>query len=97
MLSYQAIQNKPHVFQSLTGLKVKEFEQLLPPIQQAWIADVEEHHIQNKPRQRQYGAGRKSQLDAIEDQTAVYLGVLPPLSNPGSPGISLWHRATLGA
>jgi hypothetical protein len=73
MLSYGAIHNKPHVFQSLTGLKVEEFEQLLPPFEQAWIAYVEEHHIQNKTRQRQYGAGRKSQLNAIEDKLLFIL------------------------
>lgn len=73
MLSYRTIQNKPHVFQSLTGLTVEEFEQLLPPFEQAWIAYVEEHHIQNKPRQRQYGGGRKSQLNAIADKLLFIL------------------------
>jgi hypothetical protein len=37
VLSYRAIQNKPHVFQSLSGLKVEEFEQLLLLFEQAWI------------------------------------------------------------
>lgn len=73
MLSYRAIQNKPRVFQSLTGLKIREFEQLLKPFEQAWIAYVQEHHIQGKTRQRQYGAGRKSQLDLIEDKLLFIL------------------------
>lgn len=73
MLSYRAIQNKPRVFQSLTGLKIREFEQLLKPFEQAWIAYVQQHHIQGKTRQRQYGAGRKSQLDLIEDKLLFIL------------------------
>lgn len=73
MLSYRAIQNKPHVFQSLTGLKIREFEQLLEPFEQAWIAYVEKYHIQGKTRQRGYGAGRKSQLDLIEDKLLFIL------------------------
>ncbi|MBD3887132.1 transposase family protein, partial [Phormidium tenue FACHB-886] len=73
MLSYRAIQNKPRVLQSLTGLKIREFEQLLKPFEQAWLAYVQEHHIQGKTRQRQYGAGRKSQLDLIEDKLLFIL------------------------
>lgn len=73
MLNYRAIARKPRVFQSLTGLKIEEFQQLLPPFEQAWSAYVEEHHIQGKPRQRRYGAGRKSQLDAIEDKLLFIL------------------------
>lgn len=73
MLSYRAIQNKSHVFQNLTELRVQEFEQLLQPLEQAWIAYVQQHHIQGKTRQRQYGAGRKSQLNAIEDKLLFIL------------------------
>ena len=80
MLSYHAIHNKPHVFQSLSGLKIEEFKQLLRPFEQAWIAYVQQHHIQGKTRQRQYGAGRKRQLDAIEDKLlfiVVYFRLYP--------------------
>lgn len=73
MLSYHAIANKPRVFQSLSGLKVEEFEQLLQPFEQAWDAYVEEHHIQGKTRQRRYGAGRKSQLNTLEDKLLFIL------------------------
>lgn len=73
MLTYPAIANKPRVFQSLTGLKVEEFQQLLQPFEQAWIAYVQKHHIQGKPRQRRYGAGRKSQLNTIEDKLLFIL------------------------
>lgn len=35
MLSYKQVQNKPRVLQSLTGLNVSEFEQLLVSFEQA--------------------------------------------------------------
>ncbi|MBD3884522.1 transposase family protein [Phormidium tenue FACHB-886] len=72
-MSYRTIQNKPRVLQSLTGLKIREFEQLLEPFEQAWSAYVQQHHIQGKTRQRQYGAGRKSQLDLIQDKLLFIL------------------------
>jgi len=86
MISYCTIKSKPHVFQSLTGLKVEEFEQLLAPFEQAWLAYIEEHYIENKVRQRQYGAGRKSRLNAIEDKLLfilVYFRLYPTQSVQG--------------
>jgi hypothetical protein len=73
MLSYSSVRNKPHVLQSLTGLKVKEFEQLLESLEPAWISYVEKHHIQRRTRQRRYGAGRKSQLETTEDKLLFIL------------------------
>lgn len=73
MLSYRSVHNKPRVLQSLTGLKVKEFEQLLESFEQAWVANVEAHHIQGRTRKRRYGAGRKSQLETIEDKLLFIL------------------------
>lgn len=73
MLNYRAIRNRPDVLQSMTGLREREFEQLLKPFEQAWNAYVEEHHIQGKTRQRRYGGGRKGQLNAIEDKLAFIL------------------------
>lgn len=61
MLSYKQVQNKPRVLQSLTGLNVSEFEQLLVSFEQAWQDEVEAHS--NKPgRQRRPGGGRTAQL-----------------------------------
>lgn len=100
MLSYRAIANKPRVFQSLTGLKIEEFQQLLPPFQQAWIGYVEQHHIQGKTRQRRYGAGRKSQLDNLEDTLLfilMYFRLYPSLSDSSGSGISVWHWSTASA
>lgn len=36
MLSYPKVQNKPRVLQSLTGLRVSEFEQLWVSFERAW-------------------------------------------------------------
>lgn len=72
-MSYSSAINKPHVLQSLTELKVKEFKQLLKSFEPGWIAYVEKHHIQGRTRQRRYGAGRKSQLDRIEDKLLFIL------------------------
>jgi hypothetical protein len=43
MLSYAKVQNKPRVLQSLSGLTVVEFEQLLVSFEQAWQGYVEQH------------------------------------------------------
>lgn len=104
MLTYPAIANKPRVFQSLTGLKIEEFEQLLPSFEQAWLAYVEQHHIQGKTRQRRYGAGRKSQLHTIEDKLLfilVYFRLYPTqavqgfLFGIGQPQAHEWvHKLT---
>jgi hypothetical protein len=105
MLSYPTIANKPRVFQSLTGLKIEEFEQLLQPFGQAWDAYVEEHHIQGKPRQRRYGAGRKSQLNSLEDKLLfilVYFRLYPTqavqgfLFDMGQPQAHEWVHKLSG-
>jgi len=105
MLSYRAIHNKPHVFQSLSGLKVEEFEQLLELFEQAWIDYVQQHHIQGKPRQRRYGAGRKSQLNSLEDKLLfilVYFRLYPTqavqgfLFSMGQPQAHEWVHKLSG-
>jgi hypothetical protein len=105
MLSYRAIHNKPHVFQSLTGLKVEEFEQLLELFEQAWIDYVQQHHIQGKRRQRRYGAGRKSQLNSLEDKLLfilVYFRLYPTqavqgfLFSMGQPQAHEWVHKLSG-
>jgi hypothetical protein len=99
MLSYSRVSNKPYVLQSLTGLKVEEFEQLLKSFEPAWIAYVEKHHIQGRTRQRRYGAGRKSQLNLIEDKLLfilVYFRLYPTqavqgfLFSMGQPQAHAW-------
>jgi hypothetical protein len=93
------------VFQSLTGLKVEEFEQLLELFEQAWIDYVQQHHIQGKRRQRRYGAGRKSQLNSLEDKLLfilVYFRLYPTqavqgfLFSMGQPQAHEWVHKLSG-
>jgi hypothetical protein len=104
MLSYRSIANKPRVFQSLTGLRIEEFQQLLPSFEQAWVGYIEQHHIQGKTRQRRYGAGRKSHLKSTEDKLLfilVYFRLYPTqavqgfLFGIGQPQAHEWvHKLT---
>lgn len=73
MLSYASLHNKPRLFQSLTGLKVSEFEQLLPKFEQAWLTYVEANHIQGRTRKRSYGGGRRARLQSHRDKLLFIL------------------------
>ena len=75
MLSYANLQNKPRVLQSLTGLTVAEFEQLLVSFEQAWQGYVEQHSI-NQTRQRHYGGGRSPKLKSTCDKLLFILAIL---------------------
>lgn len=72
MRSYAKVQNKPHVLQSLTGLTVTEFEQLLVSFEQAWQEYVEKHYI-NQTRRRRYGGGRSPHLKQTSDKLLLIL------------------------
>jgi hypothetical protein len=73
MLSYAIVQNKPRVLQSLTGLTVAEFEQLLVSFEQAWQGYVEQHHLNNPERRRRYGGGRSPKLKQTCDKLLFIL------------------------
>jgi len=99
MLSYASLQKKPRIFQSLTGLKLQEFEQLLPAFEQAWQAYVEEVYVQNQSRQRRYGGGRHARLQATQDKLLfilVYFRLYPTqevqgyLFGMGQPQANEW-------
>ncbi|MBD1822104.1 transposase [Cyanobacteria bacterium FACHB-DQ100] len=72
-MTYQSLRNKPCIFQSLTGISLSEFEQLLPSFEQAWQAYVVEHHIQCRSWQRSYGGRRRGQLKADCDRLLFIL------------------------
>jgi len=103
MLSYTKVQNKPRVLQSLTGLSVSEFEQLLVSFERAWHDYLEQHHIQI-PRARGYGGGRKLQLKDNRDKLLfilVYFRLYPTqevqgfLFGIGQPQAHEWvHKLT---
>jgi DDE superfamily endonuclease/Helix-turn-helix of DDE superfamily endonuclease len=71
-MSYQELKNKPKTLRSLTGLNPAEFEALLDKFAQAWNAYVEET-FQRVTRQRAYGAGRKAELERLEDKLLFIL------------------------
>lgn len=71
-MSYQELKTKPRTLQSLTGLKPEEFEALLVPFGQAWESYVEQTFRQIK-RQRAYGAGRKAELEGLDDKLLFIL------------------------
>lgn len=103
MLSYAKVQNKPHVLQSLTGLSVVEFEQLLVSFEQAWQSYVEQHYI-NQTRRRRYGGGRNPHLKQTCDKLLfilVYFRLYPTqavqgfLFGIGQPQAHEWvHKLT---
>lgn len=71
-LTYDDIRQKPHVFQSLTGIRVDEFEALLGSFGRSWEEFVAET-FQHSQRQRAYGGGRKPELQTLEDKLLFIL------------------------
>lgn len=72
MLSYAQVENKPRVLQSLSGLTVAEFEDLLVSFEQAWQVYMEVHYV-NPARKRRFGGGRKPYLKDIQDKLLFIL------------------------
>jgi len=71
-VTYRELRNKPRVLCSLTGLRVQEFEALLPSFGQAWddfVADT----FGGAGRQRALGAGRKPRLSELADKLLFIL------------------------
>ncbi|MGK7892393.1 MAG: transposase family protein [Xenococcus sp. (in: cyanobacteria)] len=80
MLCYQKLKNKPRILQSLTGLTLPEFETLLSSFEIAWQSYVQENFIDGKQRKRSFGAGRKAELESLQDKQLFilfYLRIYP--------------------
>lgn len=71
-MHYAELKDRTRLLQSLTGLNTTEFEALLPSFSAAWDTFVEDT-FENKKRKRARGAGRKAELDAIEDKLLFIL------------------------
>jgi DDE superfamily endonuclease/Helix-turn-helix of DDE superfamily endonuclease len=71
-ITFEELEGKPRILQSLTGLNHREFEALLLSFEEAWNAFVEET-FQSKHRQRAYGAGRRAHLKALRDKLLFIL------------------------
>jgi DDE superfamily endonuclease len=69
MLIYNELKINPREFLAATGLKLDEFEQLLPAFQMAYEKKYPPHLTQEgKIRQRQIGGGATGALPKIEDK-----------------------------
>jgi hypothetical protein len=74
MITYAQLQNKPKEFLAATGLKVDEFERLLP----AFATQYEKQYpadktMKGQPRQRQRGGGVKGVLAEMADKLLFIL------------------------
>ncbi len=63
---------RPRILQSLTGLTVVEFDNLLVSFEKSWNTFVE-NEFKGRERKRRYGGGRKSQLESLEDKLLFIL------------------------
>src|SRR5215472_18962844 len=69
MLTYNELKNRPREFLAATGLKVDEYEQLLPAFQTAYEHKYPPHLTQaGQTRQRQIGGGATGALPKIDDK-----------------------------
>ena len=71
-VTYAELRTKPRTLCSLTGLRVQEFEALLPSFGDAWETFVQDT-FQREGRQRAMGAGRKAHLSDREDKLLFIL------------------------
>ena len=74
MLTYAKIENRPRIFQSLTGLTPAAFAKLLPAFTQAYEAALLTEDAQRETaRRRQRGGGRKATLATMADKLVFIL------------------------
>ncbi|MBM4402199.1 MAG: transposase [Candidatus Cloacimonetes bacterium] len=73
MVTYNRVKNNSTTFRYLTGLKLDEFEELIPSFQSAWNNFVYENFIKGRKRERAYGGGNKPNLTDIRDKLVFIL------------------------
>lgn len=71
-MTYAELRTKPRTLCSLTGLRIQEFEALLPSFGTAWASFIQDT-FQCEGRQRAIGAGRKAHLSGLEDKLLFIL------------------------
>lgn len=72
MVKYSSLSKRPVLFQQLTGLKVREFEEIRVSFEQGWEEFVQEKFLK-KARRREFGGGRRAVLEKIEDKLLFIL------------------------
>ena len=81
MLIYNELKNKPREFLAATGLKLDEFEKLLPAFQTAYQNKYPPDLTQaGKTRQRQIGGGATGALPQIDDK--LFLALIMASATP---------------
>jgi len=73
MITYKRLRKHPRTFLCFTGLKIEEFDKLLPSFQSGWNNFIYRYFIKGRTRQRKYGGGNKPNLEAIEDKLVFIL------------------------
>ena len=71
-VTYAELRTKPRILCSLTGLRLSEFEALLPSFRTAWQSFIEAT-FQREGRKRALGGGRKAHLSNLEDKLLFIL------------------------
>lgn len=80
MITYEKISDKPRAFNSLVGMNIQEFDQLLPQFKKAFDEDAYKSFVEGKKRQRSFGGGRKGILRSYESKLLfilIYFKIYP--------------------
>jgi DDE superfamily endonuclease/Helix-turn-helix of DDE superfamily endonuclease len=78
IMRYVHLTQQPNVFLKVTGLHIKEFDELVHDVRPLFV-EAEQTRLQRPDRQREIGGGRDSELDA-HDQillTVIWLRLYP--------------------
>lgn len=73
MFTYEKVKEDKKLIMALTGLKKEEFEKLLPIFKEAWKEQIKEKEEERNERIREYGGGRRENLELIEDKMLFIL------------------------
>jgi hypothetical protein len=74
MLNYETLKNKAREFLAATGLRVEEFQKLLPAFESAYEKCYPRHQtLEGKPRRRRAGGGAKGLLTSSADRLLFIL------------------------
>jgi hypothetical protein len=74
MLSYETLKNKAREFLAATGLRVEEFQKLLPAFESVYEKCYPSHQtLEGKPRRRRAGGGAKGLLNSIAHRVLFIL------------------------
>jgi len=100
MFRYEELKTQPRKFLSVTGLTVKEFEELLPTFEKAYLKKYPARKTKaGSQRLRKAGAGRKSSLDSIAQKLLFALvyqkayplqAIMGELFGMGQPQANEW-------